>query len=50
MLAQMATNLIASRHMIRSAATALDNNSPEAVPLCAMAKLFSTEQCFNVGF
>ncbi len=42
-LADMATELEASRLMIRSAAAALDQRSPRATMLCAMAKRFATD-------
>jgi hypothetical protein len=42
-LADMATELEASRLMIRSAASALDQRSPRATMLCAMAKRFATD-------
>ncbi|GAB6025518.1 Isobutyryl-CoA dehydrogenase, mitochondrial, variant 2 [Chamberlinius hualienensis] len=47
-LAEMATNLVASRHMIRDAAKALDSGSENVVNACAMAKLFATEKCFEI--
>lgn len=47
-LAEMATDLTASRLMVRNAATALDNESPQAVQMCAMAKLFATDNCFKI--
>ena len=47
-LAEMATQLVASRLMIRNAAIALDSKDPNAVSLCSMAKLFATEECFKV--
>ncbi|XP_032820284.1 isobutyryl-CoA dehydrogenase, mitochondrial isoform X1 [Petromyzon marinus] len=47
-LAEMATSLVASRLMIRNAARALDAGDPAAVPLCAMAKLFATDECFKI--
>ncbi|XP_023240614.1 isobutyryl-CoA dehydrogenase, mitochondrial-like [Centruroides sculpturatus] len=47
-LSQMATGLVASRLLIRKAAHALQNNLPETVSLCSMAKLFGTETCFNI--
>lgn len=46
----MATNLVASRLLVREAATALQENRPDAVSLCSMAKLFVTDECFNVSF
>lgn len=46
----MATQLVASRLLVRQAAMALQANLPEAVALCSMAKLFVTEECFQVNF
>ncbi len=48
-LADMATELEASRLMIRSAAAALDRRDPRATMLCAMAKRFATDTGFNVA-
>ena len=48
-LARMATNLVASRAMVRNAARALDTNHPDTVQLCSMAKLFATDNCFEVS-
>lgn len=48
-MADMATKLQASRLMVRAAAQALDAQSPGHVALCAMAKLFATEQCSGVS-
>ena len=42
-LADMATELEASRLMIRSAANALDRRDPRTTMLCAMAKRFATD-------
>src|ERR1700744_3344091 len=42
-LADMATELEASRLMIRNAASALDRREPRATLLCAMAKRFATD-------
>ncbi|RUS87563.1 hypothetical protein EGW08_004669 [Elysia chlorotica] len=47
-LAEMATQLVASRLMVRNAAVALDNKDANAVALCSMAKLFATEECFKI--
>lgn len=47
-LAEMATKLVASRLMVREAATALQENRSDAVSLCSMAKLFATDECFNI--
>ncbi|XP_021062627.1 isobutyryl-CoA dehydrogenase, mitochondrial [Mus pahari] len=47
-LADMATKLVASRLMIRTAAVALQEEREDAVALCSMAKLFATEECFAI--
>ena len=47
-LADMATNLIAARQMVRLGAFKLDSNDPEATLHCAMAKRFATDACFEV--
>lgn len=47
-IASMATRLEASRLMLRSAATSLDNKDPEATIKCAMAKNFSTDMGYQV--
>ena len=44
----MATKLVASRLLVRKAALALDHQSKDTVTLCAMAKLFATDACFEV--
>ncbi|CAJ1508564.1 isobutyryl-CoA dehydrogenase [[Mycobacterium] holstebronense] len=48
-LADMATALQTSRLLLWHAATALDNNSPDKVELCAMAKRYVTDACFDVA-
>ena len=48
-LADMATALQASRTLLWRAATALDDNHPEKVELCAMAKRYVTDACFDVA-
>jgi hypothetical protein len=48
-LADMATALETSRNMLWRAATALDNNHPNKVALCAMAKRYVTDSCFEVA-
>jgi alkylation response protein AidB-like acyl-CoA dehydrogenase len=48
-LADMATELEASRLMIRSAAAALDRRDPRATMLCAMAKRFATDAGFKIA-
>jgi len=47
-LARMATQVVASRAMVRNAARALDSQHPDTVQLCSMAKLFATDSCFEV--
>ena len=47
-LADMATNLVAARQMVRMAATRYDNGSPDATVYCAMAKRFATDVGFEV--
>jgi alkylation response protein AidB-like acyl-CoA dehydrogenase len=47
-LSDMATQLVASRTMVHLAAARLDANHPEATALCAMAKRFATDACFEV--
>ena len=44
----MAAGLLSSRLMVRHAAQALDNSAPNAVELCAMAKLVATETCHDI--
>jgi alkylation response protein AidB-like acyl-CoA dehydrogenase len=48
-LAEMATALESSRMMLWRAASALDDNDPDKVELCAMAKLHVTEACYDVA-
>ena len=48
-LADMATELEASRLMIRSAAAALDRHDARATMLCAMAKRFATDTGFKIA-
>src|ERR1700754_4974582 len=48
-LADMATALEASRNLLWRAATALDNDHPEKVELCAMAKRYVTDACYDVA-
>ncbi|MBD3657028.1 acyl-CoA dehydrogenase family protein [Marinobacter sp.] len=47
-LADMATNLVAARQMVRLGAFKLDQKDPEATLHCAMAKRFATDACFEV--
>jgi alkylation response protein AidB-like acyl-CoA dehydrogenase len=48
-LADMATALETSRTLLWRAATALDDNHPDKVQLCAMAKRYVTDACFDVA-
>nr|WP_232850040.1 acyl-CoA dehydrogenase family protein [Bowmanella yangjiangensis] len=47
-LADMNTELVAARQMVRLAAFKLDNNDPEKTAYCAMAKRFATDVGFKV--
>jgi alkylation response protein AidB-like acyl-CoA dehydrogenase len=47
-LADMATDLEASRLMLYRAAAALDEKNPAAPKYCAMAKRFATDACFDI--
>ena len=47
-LADMATELVAARQMVRLAAYKLDGKSPDATTYCAMAKRFATDIGFTV--
>ncbi|NRA62709.1 MAG: acyl-CoA dehydrogenase, partial [Psychrobium sp.] len=47
-LADMATELVAARQMVRLAAFKLDNDDPEKTTYCAMAKRFATDVGFAV--
>ncbi|ORV41262.1 acyl-CoA dehydrogenase [Mycolicibacter engbaekii] len=48
-LADMATALETSRLLLWRAATALDTNAADKVELCAMAKRYVTDACFEVA-
>jgi alkylation response protein AidB-like acyl-CoA dehydrogenase len=47
-LADMATELVAARNMVRLAAWKLDSKDPDATTYCAMAKRFATDVGFEV--
>ena len=49
-VAQIATKLVACRSLLRNAARALDSKHSDTVSLCAMAKLFITDNSFEVSF
>ncbi|WP_345797932.1 acyl-CoA dehydrogenase family protein [Castellaniella sp. MT123] len=46
-LADLLANIVASRQMVRLAATKLDQGDPQASAYCAMAKRFATDLCFQ---
>ncbi|MGK2867967.1 MAG: acyl-CoA dehydrogenase family protein [Mycobacterium sp.] len=48
-LADMATGLETSRNMLWRAASALDSNHPDKVTLCAMAKRYVTDTCYDIA-
>ncbi|NHZ44168.1 acyl-CoA dehydrogenase family protein [Massilia aquatica] len=48
-LADMLTELVAARQLVRLAAWKLDTESPDASAYCAMAKRFATDVGFNVA-
>jgi alkylation response protein AidB-like acyl-CoA dehydrogenase len=48
-LADMLTELVAARQMVRLAAFTLDSGSSDASAYCAMAKRFATDLSFNVA-
>ena len=47
-MAEMATGLVTSRLIVRHAAKALQDNAPNAAEMCAMAKLFATDNCYQI--
>lgn len=47
-MADLATELVASRLMVRNAARSLDSRAPGHVELCAMSKLYATETCSKI--
>ncbi len=47
-LADLQTELVAARNMVRLAAFKLDANDPQATTYCAMAKRFATDAGFDV--
>ena len=47
-LADMVTELVAARQMVRLAATKVDNNASDKTTYCAMAKRFATDIGFDV--
>jgi len=47
-LADMTTELIAARNMVRFAAAKIDDNDHDKIAYCAMAKRFATDAGFNI--
>ncbi|HBC3837723.1 acyl-CoA dehydrogenase family protein [Vibrio parahaemolyticus] len=47
-LADMATELVAARQLVRYAASKLDRGDPDATTYCAMAKRFATDAGFQI--
>ena len=47
-LADMTTNLVAARQLVRLAASKLENKDPDSTTFCAMAKRFATDVGFEV--
>ena len=47
-LADYATDLVASRRMVRAAAAKMDSGDPHRSVHCAMAKRFATDACFDI--
>ncbi|EGR2713857.1 acyl-CoA dehydrogenase [Vibrio parahaemolyticus] len=47
-LADMATELVAARQLVRYAASKLDRGDPDATMYCAMAKRFATDVSFQI--
>ncbi|HCG9185209.1 TPA: acyl-CoA dehydrogenase family protein [Vibrio parahaemolyticus] len=47
-LADMATELVAARQLVRYAASKLDRGDPDATTYCAMAKRFATDVGFRI--
>jgi alkylation response protein AidB-like acyl-CoA dehydrogenase len=46
-LADLLSNIVASRQMVRLAACKLDEDDPQATAYCAMAKRLATDLCFQ---
>lgn len=46
--ADMLTHFEAARLMVYRAAVSIDNNDPNMITYCAMAKRFATDLCFNI--
>jgi isobutyryl-CoA dehydrogenase len=47
-IADMSTQLVCSRLMVRNAAVALQTKHKDLVNLCSMAKLYATETCYKI--
>lgn len=48
-LAEMATKLVTSRLAVREAARHLTDNTEHKAAMCALAKLYATDTCFDVS-
>src|SRR6202035_3811194 len=48
-LADMATALVSSRMLLWRAGTTPDDDDPDKVELCAMAKRYVTDSCYDVA-
>ena len=48
-VAEMETQLQAARNLVHKAAWMLDNGSPDGTRFAAMAKLFTTDACFEIA-
>lgn len=47
-LADMATDLVASRLLVRNAANMIDKDHKDKTMYASMAKLFASEKCYNI--
>jgi len=47
-IADMATDLVASRQMVRTAAKMMDSQDPNLTVYCSMAKRFATDKGFEI--
>jgi len=47
-IADMATNLVAARQMVRTAAQMMDSDDPNLTVYCSMAKRFATDAGFEI--
>jgi isobutyryl-CoA dehydrogenase len=47
-MADMSTQLVCSRLMVRNAALALQTKHKDLVNLCSMAKMYATDACYKI--